>query len=276
MSPCRHEEADTRLLLHAANAAKCGLKKVMLRTVDTDVVVIAIGAFHDLSVSELWVAIGAGKYLRYIPVHDIASHLGVQKSKALLMYHAFTGCDQTSSFRNIGKKTAWDAWSAYDEVTEAFQILSTSPTLQALGDVLPVLERYTVVMYDHTSTCVTVNSARKDLFTRKGRDIDNIPPTADALLQHTKRAVLQAGHCWGNCLDVTLDLPPADDWGWVRNPTQAWEPLWTTIQTAAQSCQELLKCGCKSVRGCTGRCKCVRAALPCTALCYCGGLCGRP
>ena len=43
-------------------------------------------------------------------------------------------------------------------------------------------------MYDRTSTCTMVNAARKDLFTRKGRDIESIPPTADALLQHAKRA----------------------------------------------------------------------------------------
>ena len=30
LSPCNHEEADTRLLLHAADAAKCGFEKLML------------------------------------------------------------------------------------------------------------------------------------------------------------------------------------------------------------------------------------------------------
>lgn len=110
----------------------------------------------------------------------------------------------------------------------------------------------------------TVNAARKDLFTRKGRDIESIPPTADALLQHAKRATFQAGHCWGKCLEVSPQLPPPSKWGWERGPTQTWEPLWTTIPQASQSCQELLKCGCKSEKGCTGWCKCVRAELPCT------------
>ena len=39
LSPCNHEEADTRLLLHAADAAKQGYRKIMIQTVDTDVVV---------------------------------------------------------------------------------------------------------------------------------------------------------------------------------------------------------------------------------------------
>ena len=45
ISPCTHEEADTRLLLHALDAGKEGFKTVMLRTVDTDVVVLAITHF---------------------------------------------------------------------------------------------------------------------------------------------------------------------------------------------------------------------------------------
>ena len=87
LSLCNHEEADTRLLLHAADAAKCGFEKLMLRTVDTDVVVLAIAFFHELPLSELWVAFGVGKHLRYVPVHVIASSMGQQKSKALLAFH---------------------------------------------------------------------------------------------------------------------------------------------------------------------------------------------
>ena len=44
LSPCNHEENDTRLILHAANAAMCGFQRVMLRTVETDV---TLWYFHD-------------------------------------------------------------------------------------------------------------------------------------------------------------------------------------------------------------------------------------
>ena len=140
---------------------------------------------------------------------------------------------------------------------------------------IPILDRYTVLMYDRTSTCTTVNAARRDLFTRKAKDIEALPPTSNALLQHTKRSMFLAGHCWGRCLEVSPQLPPPSEWGWVRGSSQTWEPLWTTISQASKSCQELLKCGCKSGRGCAGRCKCARAELPCTALYHCGRLCDR-
>ena len=42
LAPCSQEEADTRLFLHLADAVQKGSKKVTIRTVDTDVVVLAV------------------------------------------------------------------------------------------------------------------------------------------------------------------------------------------------------------------------------------------
>ena len=47
----------------------------MIRTVDTDVVVIAISVKHKLDIS-IWIAFGVVKSFRYIPVHEIAVQLG--------------------------------------------------------------------------------------------------------------------------------------------------------------------------------------------------------
>ena len=69
VSPCGHEEADTRLLLHAKHAAHDDHTNILIRTVDSDVVVLALFAFHSIDVSELWVAFGVGKYKHYVPIH---------------------------------------------------------------------------------------------------------------------------------------------------------------------------------------------------------------
>ena len=42
LTPCNHEEADTRIFIHVKHVSGRGLKKVLIRTVDTDVVVLAI------------------------------------------------------------------------------------------------------------------------------------------------------------------------------------------------------------------------------------------
>lgn len=62
MIECSHEEADTRLVLHAYHASQFGYRKILIRTVDTDVVVLAVSRVQDLSVDEIWIAFGTGKY----------------------------------------------------------------------------------------------------------------------------------------------------------------------------------------------------------------------
>lgn len=119
LTPCSHEEADTRIFVHVADAIRRGCTKIAIRTVDTDVVAIAIAQVHILTPDELWVAFGTGPNFRYIAVHEIAHTLGPRKSAVLPVFHAFTGCDTTSAFSGRGKKTAWDIWSVYPEVTEA-------------------------------------------------------------------------------------------------------------------------------------------------------------
>ena len=107
LAPCTHEEADTRMLLHAANGSGEGCKKIMIKTVDTDVLVLAVSFAEKLSCEYLWVAFGTGKAFRYINVVSVAQKLGRDKCLALPAFHALTGCDTTSSFAGRGKRTAW-------------------------------------------------------------------------------------------------------------------------------------------------------------------------
>ena len=128
--------------------------------------------------------------------------------------------------------------------------------------------RFVIPMYDRTSTEESVNQARKQLFSKKGRAIDGLPPTQDALIQHTKTAAYQAGHCWAQMMIPVTELPSPHEWGWNKNPSGGWSIIWTTLPEA---CRELLRCDCKA--DCRGLCECRKAALQCTALCQCGGEC---
>ena len=121
LAPCSHKEADTRLFLHVADAVKKGYSKFLVRTVDTDVVVVAIATLNRTKPDELWVALGTGGTFRFIPINEVAVAVGPRKSATLQMFHALTGCDTVSSFADIGKKPAWSAWNVYPEVTEAFE-----------------------------------------------------------------------------------------------------------------------------------------------------------
>ena len=61
LSPCTHEEADTRVILHLEDALKEGKTKVSIRTFDSDVVVLAVSSAKRLSNTEVWIAFGTRK-----------------------------------------------------------------------------------------------------------------------------------------------------------------------------------------------------------------------
>ena len=70
LAPCNHEEADSRMMVHLADVVHKGYSKIKIRTVDTDVVVIAVAVGSELSEdTEVWIAFGTGKDYRYIPAH---------------------------------------------------------------------------------------------------------------------------------------------------------------------------------------------------------------
>ena len=76
LSPCSHEEADIRMMVHIADAVDKGHNSIMIRTVDTDVVVLAVAAVHTLGIKELWVSFETGKNHKILPTHRYSSALG--------------------------------------------------------------------------------------------------------------------------------------------------------------------------------------------------------
>lgn len=108
LAPCSHEEADTRLMVHAVHDAQHGHHKIQIRTVDSNVVVLAVMVAHTMpDEDELWIAFGTGKAFRYLPAHEISASLGPEKARALPIFYVLTGCGAVSAFVGHGKKSAW-------------------------------------------------------------------------------------------------------------------------------------------------------------------------
>ena len=57
-------------------------------------------------------------------MHELCLVIGLAKTRQILFFHAFTGCDVVSAFRGKGKKSAWLTWDAYTEVSDVFAKLS--------------------------------------------------------------------------------------------------------------------------------------------------------
>lgn len=249
LAPCTHEEADTRLMVHVLDASCCGHRRIIIRTSDTDVVVLAVSIVSRIPAEELWVAYGTGKHLQNIAVHTIAAALGRERAFVLPMFHALSGCDTVSFFAGRGKKTAWDIRGVFPAT---LLILSSSPEVVD-NACLAVIERFVVLLYDRTSNLTKVNEARQELFSKKSRTLEKLPPTQEALLQHTNRSVYQGKHIWAQTLVTQPVLPSPSEWGWQRDDKSC-TPMWTTLPQMKDTCYELIHCSFKTE--CTGRCKC--------------------
>ena len=247
---------------------------VTISTVDTDVLVLAIAASAQHEEKQIYVQFGVGDNKKILNAHNIRSEIGNEKALALPVFHAFTGCDTVSSFNSIGKKTAWERWNTFEEVTEAFDSLSKGPD-DIDSHTQYLLERFVILLYDKTSGCTSINDLRQELFTR-GRSIDKIPPTAETLLQHDRRTAYQGGHSWGNASIKMQNLPNAEKWGWWTDKDGSYKPFWTSGAIASKGCIQLVKCFCSEKDGvykCTGRCSCKKSGQLCTELCKCKGAC---
>ena len=251
------------MMLHLHHAGEQGHTKAVL----------AINHYHQLGLRELWIGFGAGKSFKDIPIHQIAQKLGQNCCKALLFFHAYTGCDVTSSMHGIGKKTAWNAWESHPEITKTFVAITQDPNSLTLDSLhMQRLERFTVLMYNKSSNLSSVNEARRMMFTHGLKALESIPPTQHALFQHTKRALLAASFIWKQSLYRVPHIPDAKDWGWEWNDrTKLWVPYWTSLPDASHGCSLLLNCGC--LVACRGNCKCNRAGIRCGPLCKCEGGC---
>ena len=266
LQSCSHEEADTRILLHVAHCARQGLRKVRIRKVDTDVVVRAIGHFPALRLDELWFSFGVGTHFRQIAIHEIVKNVN---EKALMLFHAISGCDTVSSYVGRGKKSTWLAWSYCPSVTYDFLDVSLQP-IDVSSETLEKIERLIVFMYS-----ISVQSAA---YTRQGKCCShNVLGQWRTSHQPNRRCynMCDARHTkQGMCDHRPLSRSPSclvRSLGWLTSDS-GWKPFWTELTEASTACYERVHCGCK--KGCRRQCKCRSSNLQCTELCKCSGACG--
>ncbi|KAK3747214.1 hypothetical protein QZH41_014645, partial [Actinostola sp. cb2023] len=160
---------------------------------------------------------------------------GKERSLALPVFHALTACDTVSFFGGKSKKSAWDTWNAFPEVTRSFLEIATAPD-ELSNNCTQTIERFVVLLYDRGSQLSSVDDARQQLFCKRSRSLDRIPPTSAALRQHFLRAAYQGGHVWSQVHVALPELPSPSEWGWEKD--EFWRPVWTTLPQAQQSCYE--------------------------------------
>lgn len=84
-----HEEADTRLVLHAKHASATH-DRIIVRSPDTDVFILLLG--HKTAIpAAIYFDTGVGNQRRILDVSKVHSTVGPELCDALIGFHAFTG-----------------------------------------------------------------------------------------------------------------------------------------------------------------------------------------
>ena len=270
--PCEAEEADQRLVRHTLNLVLNGYESILVRTIDTDVLVLLISHIGQIELGDVNIYAYLINSDKYYDIRGIIHKLEAGICRALPFFYAFSGCDTVSSFYGKGKCKAYDAWlnsTQKANLTEVFIQLGESP-VEITPEQMDVIESYMLELYG--SRAITLVNARLDKFNKStDNDLRSLPPSKDALRQHVLRACYQAGFLWRQSVEE-LDIPDPEKWGWKLDSVRAlFHPLWTTAQSSVTIKDFTKTCSCK-----TGKCKtcnCASANLPCLSMCGCSRSC---
>ena len=158
MLPSNHEEADTILCLHVADAVHKGATNVIVSTVDTDVVVILVGTFCQLTNMrpgvQLWVSFEMENTTNATTLTQSASNL--EKINVLRCPSSMPLPDATQlAIQRKGGKSCWEAWDAFPLVTKGFAFPMTKPfePLTTESPFFQLIEAFACVLYVKSTTC---------------------------------------------------------------------------------------------------------------------------
>ncbi|CAM1319292.1 Uncharacterised protein g7165 [Pycnogonum litorale] len=265
-----HEEADTRIVLHACDAADHGYERTIVVCRDTDVLVMLTVFSAKLS-QEVWMKAGTSKSPRMIRVHDIAINNNTRKG--LLAFHALTGSDTTSQLAGISKNAAW---KVFVEDPERIHGLEQNVGLPLSPRLLSSVEAFICKLYDPTTTSVVIQEIRLSKFFQCKTNIDYLPPTKDALILHCHRAHYQS-LIWNQCVENTQSIPSAFDCGWYMQDGIL-KPRLMTLNPLRANTIAIKTCGCSKDGPCcrTRSCTCTKNIMCCTGACKCNMACMNP
>ena len=194
-----HEEADTRMLLHAMKADETFQRNgvsghTVVQATDTDVMVLLIHYYIKMkSTSEIWMRIGHINSTldkrRYIPIHSISAELGKTFCQILPAVHCITGCDSVSSFFGIGKKKVMKVIE--NKGADYYADIAAL----GVGDIVASLkaaEKLVINLYEPKAHGQTnLRNLRLKFVQVKQQSLAKIPPSEPSFLQHVLRAIWQ-------------------------------------------------------------------------------------
>ena len=195
------EEADTRIILHALYYYSNKLYqennvqgRIVVKSPDTDVLVLLVHYFPNMkNTSELdWFQTGlitsTNDCRRYIPVHELCKSLSSVVCAILPAAYALTGCDTTSSFVGIGKKSMLKALKETPTQFSDFSRIEF-PDIDNSVDLSRKLISRLYEPKGKSKRChIDVNKLWVKLATVKDSTLVRLPPSEDTFKQHVLRS----------------------------------------------------------------------------------------
>lgn len=89
-------------MLYLKYAVKLGYKSAVVRTPDTDILVILLHHAQSIALT-IYLDIGTGKHRQIVNVSELAESKGAEYCTMILGFYVFTGEDAVSAFKGKGK-----------------------------------------------------------------------------------------------------------------------------------------------------------------------------
>ena len=211
-----HEEVDLKMIYHLTILAENS--KVVVRTSDTDALVIALGCLEHIPESiHVWLEVGlyAENSLRYLDVRKLFNKLGRDLCRALPTFHVFTGSDYTAAFSRKRKNRPLKTLERDKTAPTVFGDMGFSDDIQK--EEFKVIEKFTCALYGKPEFS-SANEVRLELFLKKNQPKKKevviscvkkmegsfLPPCASVLQQMTNRT----NHIAGKLLSSWTSHPP--------------------------------------------------------------------
>ena len=240
----KHEEADTRMILHAAYAVRDSpTSAIVIQSPDADVLFLCVSHFTGIGCNELWFRTGVNDRQRYILVHSIQEKNGERLWQSLPAFHALTGCDSTSSLSRRGTKKPWTILQGSAAQETTLSLFAQQPNLDK--KLAETTEAFIRDLYPKTrrQTCA-MDALRYVMFCQqRKRKFEALPPTGDSLRQHMKRANYQT-FIWRSSL-VAMRVPQSPVGHWWEPEDECLKPVYMTKDPTPRSLMALTTCNCK-------------------------------
>lgn len=226
--------------------------KILIKSVDTDVLVICLGNIHKFDGLEIWMTTKNHNVPGYVNCTELGKKLGSSLCQALPGFHAFTGSDYTAAFVRKGKIKAYNLLTQNEKYQHVFQHL-TDPDDIYNQDKTDTLQKFTNELYKVNNN--SVNKARFELFLKffastsndnafyKGMinfNSSNIPPCWKSLSQKILRTIF-INAMWQNATEQSCILYDPTTCGWQLSERNKLEPLWYIGQAAPLTVEEIVK-----------------------------------